>query len=85
MENITKHPVASFDQLPREVAEAHDKLDLILGLVQGFIDSQKPSGPKMLTAEEAAVFLKKKRQTSGNASIAEKMRKTKAAWASDYI
>ena len=63
MENITKHPVASFDQLPREVAEAHDKLDLILGLVQGFIDSQKPSGPKMLTAEEAAVFLKKKVST----------------------
>lgn len=63
MDNKTKHQVASFDQLPREVAEAHDKLDLIIGMLQGILDSKKPSGPKMLTVEEAAVLLKKKVST----------------------
>lgn len=63
MDNITKHPVVSFEQLPREVAEAHDKLDLIIGLLQGIMDSKQPSGPRMLTVEEAAAFLKKKVST----------------------
>lgn|SRR5574344_266974 len=63
MDNITKHPVASFDQLPREIAEAHDKLDLIMAMLQGLMDSKQPSGPRMLTVEDAAAFLKKKVST----------------------
>lgn len=63
MDNITKHPVVSFEQLPREVAEAHDKLDLIMAMLQGLVDSKQPSGPRMLTVEEAAAFLKKKVST----------------------
>jgi len=63
MDNVTKHPVASFDQLPREVAEAHDKLDMILGLLQSLMDSKQPSGPRILSVNDIAVLLHKKVST----------------------
>lgn len=63
MDNTTKHPVANFEQLPREVAEVQDKLDLIMNMLQGIINSKQPTGPKMLTVEEAAALLKKKVST----------------------
>jgi excisionase family DNA binding protein len=63
MDTTPKHPVANFEQLPREVAEVQDKLDLIMNMLQGIINSKQPAGPKMLTVEEAAVLLKKKIST----------------------